>query len=172
MKKLIIIIFAVIATFMVLQQVNAQAISKKKADKATAQWKYELEGAGVGTQGTYLVKVWTYSKNKNVAIEQCKKNAVHGIIFKGFAGNDKVRSGQKPLAKNPAIEKENADFFKVFFQNGGKYMAFVTCSADAANELIKVGKEYKAGVVVSVNVSELRKSLEAAGIIRSLSDGF
>jgi hypothetical protein len=153
-------------------QVDAQAVSKKKADKATEEWRYEIEGAGVGVQGTYQVKVWSYSKKKNVAIEQCKKNAVHGIIFKGFMANDKVRSGQKPLAKNPALEAEYSDFFKDFFANGGKYMKFVTCSSNVANELIKIGKEYKVGVIVSVNVSELRKDLEAAGIIRGLSSGF
>ena len=161
-----------IAIGLISTSVNVQAQAKKKADKATEQWRYEIEGAGVGVQGTYLVKVWSCSKNKNVAIEQCKKNAVHGIIFKGFVGNDKVRSGQKPLAKDPALEAEKADFFKDFFANGGKYMKFVSSSTNAASEIINIGKEYKVGVIVSVNVSELRKDLEAAGIIRGLSNGF
>jgi hypothetical protein len=105
-------------------------------------------------------------------MEQCKKNAVHGIIFKGFSGNDKVRTSQKPLASNSTVEVENADFFQRFFASGGKYMKFVTVSTDASPEVIKVGKEYKVGVVMSVNASELRKDLEAAGIIRGLSNGF
>lgn len=146
--------------------------SQKNADKNTEAWRYEIVAAGVGVQGTYLVEVWSYSKNKNVALEQCKKNAVHGIIFKGFPGNDKIRTSQKPLAPNPAVEIENADFFKRFFEAGGKYMKFVNLSTNATPEVIKVGKEYKVGIVVSVNVSELRKDLEAAGIIRSLSNGF
>ena len=35
-----------------------------------------------------------------------------------------------------------------------------------------IGKEYKIGVVVSVNVSALRKDLEDAGMIKSLNAGF
>ena len=38
---------------------------------------------------------------------------------------------------------------------------------------IKISKkEYKIGVVVSVSVASLRKDLESAGIIKSLSSGF
>jgi hypothetical protein len=170
--KNLTISLAIIALMLFVSQADAQTASKKKADKATQAWKYEIEGAGVGVQGTYQVKVWSYSKKKNVAIEQCKKNAVHGIIFKGFSANEKVKSGQKPLAKSPSLEAEHANFFKDFFADGGKYMKFVTSSTDAATELVKVGKEYKGAAIVSVNVSELRKDLEAAGIIRSLSDGF
>lgn len=65
--------------------VNAQA--KKKADKDTEDFVYEIEGVGVGTQGTYLIKVWSYSKKPTVAINQAKKNAVHGIILKDFLVN-------------------------------------------------------------------------------------
>ncbi len=66
--------------------------SKKKADKDTEHFRYEIECAGNGAQGTYLVKVYSYSKKPNVAAEQCKKNAVHGIIFKGYSGGlmDKI----------------------------------------------------------------------------------
>ncbi len=170
MKTRVQQIFTVLLFVLVTTSLLGQA--QKKADKTTASWRYEIVAVGVGVQGTYLVEVWSYSKNKDVAMEQCKKNAVHGIIFKGFSGNDKVRTNQKPLTSNPTVEVENAEFFKSFFDNGGKYMKFVTVSTDASPDVIKVGKEYKVGVVVSVNVSELRKDLEAAGIIRGLSNGF
>jgi GTP-sensing pleiotropic transcriptional regulator CodY len=54
-------------------------------------------------------------------------------------------------------------------------MKFVSTSNDGAVEAgdrMKVGKEYKIGVVVSVDVSALRKDLEAAGMIKSLGAGF
>ena len=144
-----------------------------KMDKKTAQWRYEIEPVNVGVQGTYLIKAWTYSKNPEKAIEQGKKNAVHGIIFRGFAGKDRI-PGQKPLA-GANSEIENKDFFRSFFQDGGKYLKFVSMSNDgsvAAGDYMKVGKEYKIGVMVSVNVSELRKDLEDANIIKGLSAGF
>jgi hypothetical protein len=151
---------------------NAQA--RRKAEKDTQQWRYEIEVVQTGTQGTYLIKAWSYSKKPNVAIEQAKKNAVHGIVFKGFTGTSTV-SGQKPLTNNVNLEVEKNDFFEPFFEDGGKYMKFVSTSNDGAVEagdVKKVGKEYKIGVVLSVNVSALRKDLEDAGIIKSLGAGF
>ena len=136
-------------------------------------WNYEIEPVGVGTQGTYLIKVWSYSKNPVLAIEEAKRNAVHGIIFKGFGGVQGI-PGQHPLTNNPSLETEQSEFFRNFFANGGKYMKFVNVSNDgsvAAEDRLKVGKEYKIGVVVSVNVAGLRKDLEEAGIIRSLGSG-
>ena len=59
-----------------------------------------------------------------------------------------------------------------FFANGGKYSKFVTTSTDGAIEagdVTKISKkEYKVGVNVSVNVTLLRKDLEAAGIIKDV----
>lgn len=146
----------------------------KKAEKDTREWRYEIEAVQQGVQGTYLIKVWSYSKKADVAIEQAKKNAVHGIIFKGYAGTSTV-PGQKALSSNTNLEQEKADFFDPFFADGGKYMKFVSVSNDGAvdaGDRMKVGKEYKIGVVVSLNVSALRKDLEDAGIIKSLSSGF
>lgn len=147
---------------------------QRKANKDTEAWRYEIEAVQTGTQGTYLIKVWSYSKKPEVATEQSKKNAVHGIIFKGFPGRAGV-PGQNPLTNNSNLEEEKADFFKSFFSDGGKYMKFVTLSNDgavAAEDRMKIGKEYKIGVIVSVNVTELRKELENSGIIRSLTSGF
>ena len=33
----------------------------KKADKDTRNWVYEIEPVSVGAQGSYLIKVWSYS---------------------------------------------------------------------------------------------------------------
>lgn len=165
------ILVLLILLFSFSLQVNSQ--SKRKSDKNTKQWKYEIEAVNVGVQGTYLVKAWTYAKKPNNAIAQAKKNAIHGVIFRGFGGKNRV-PGQKPLAKLNS-EIQNEKFFKTFFDEGGKYLKYATVSNDgsiAAGDLMKVGKEYKVGVIVSVNVSELRKDLEDAGIIKELSAGF
>lgn len=148
--------------------------AKKKANKDTEAWRYEIEPVGTGTQGSYQIKVWSYSKKPKVAIEQAKKNAVHGIIFKGFASSQGA-TGQKPLAPNPNLEQEKEDFFDLFFKDGGKYQKYVTLTnsgAIAAGDRVKIGKEYKIGIIVSVNVAGLRKDLEEAGIIKGLASGF
>lgn len=149
---------------------------KKKAIENSNPWRYEIEAVQTGSQGTFLIKVWSYSKTPELAIEQSKKNAVHGIIFQGFAGKQGV-PGQKPLANSSSLEYEKADFFNDFFSDyGGRYMKFVSLTTDgsvSAQDRLKIDKKtYKIGVVVSVNVSLLRKDLEDAGIIKKLGSGF
>jgi hypothetical protein len=153
---------------------GASAQAKKKADKDTEEWRYEVEVVQQGHEGSYLVKVWSYSKKPNIAIEQAKKNAVHGVIFKGVSASGRV-PGQSALTNNPNLEMEKQEFFNDFFADGGKYMKFVQVTGDgsvAAEDRLKVGKEYKIGVVLSINVEGLRKDLESAGILKSLSSGF
>lgn len=160
--------------FFLTFSVNTFAQARKKADKDTNAWRYELEAVQTGVQGTYLIKVWSYSKKAEVAIEQAKKNAVHGIIFRGFSGKDRV-PGQAPLTNNPNLVDEKADFFEEFFADGGKYLKFVSTTNDgavAAEDRLKIGKEYKIGVILSVNITTLRKDLENAGLIKGLSSGF
>lgn len=168
----------ILSMFIFLQSSNAYlfAQSGKKADKDTQQWRYEVQCAGVGVDGTKLVKVWSYSKNPTVATEQAKKNAVHGMIFKGYAGNSTTRCpSAPPLSNNAAVEQEKAEYFAKFFADGGPYMKFVSASNDGAvapEDRVKIGKEYKIGVTVSVMYDQLRKELESAGVIKGLSSGF
>jgi hypothetical protein len=148
--------------------------AQKKEDKRTMEWRYEIECAGIGADGAYLLKVFTYSKKKNLPMEQAKKNAVHAVLFKGFPGNNETRCyTQKPICTNSNIEFEKKEFFDTFFQDGGKYMKYVFDSSDGnvdAADRMKVGKEFKVGILVSVAKDGLRKDMEAAGIIRSLKD--
>lgn len=142
-------------------------VDTKKVD----QFRYELECAGNGTQGTYLVKVWSYSTNPHVAAKECKKNAVHGVIFKGFMGENGCVS-QKAIVNTPGAELEHKDYFELFFDDTkGEYMKYVSVTS-ASQEIVKVGREYKVGLVVSVHKDALRKALENAGIIKGLSYGF
>lgn len=153
---------------------SACGSAKKIADTDTRQWRYEIEPVATGAQGTYQIKVWSYSKDPNVAIEQAKKNAVHGVIFKGIAGTQRLQS-QKALVTDPNMEEKRKDFFEPFFADGGAYMKFVNLSGNnaiAAGDRVKIGKEYKIGVVISVNKDALRKELESAGIIAKLGDIF
>jgi hypothetical protein len=162
--------------FAIFAAQNTFSQAQKKADNDTKLWRYEVQCEGVGNEGTKLIKVFSYSKKPDVAIEQAKKNAVHAMIFQGFNGNSGVGCPtQKPLTNNPGLEQEKKEFFDSFFADGGKYMKFVSVSGDgsiAVEDRMKVGKEYKVGVIVSVMYDLLRKDLEAAGIVRSLSSGF
>ena len=172
-KSLVVVATLAISMFSVK---SATAQAGRKADKDTKLWRYEVQCVGVGNEGTKLIKVFSYSKKADVAIDQAKKNAVHAMIFQGYNGNS--GSGcptQKPLTNNPGLEQEKSEYFDSFFADGGKYMKFVSVSGDgsvASEDRMKVGKEYKVGVILSVNAALLRKDLESAGIIKSLSSGF
>lgn len=144
--------------------------SKQLAGTNTGKFMYELEGVGNGSQGSYLIKVWTYSNAKYVDIESCKKNAVHGVIFKGYAGSGQVRP-QAPLIRVAGAESTHADYFNAFFAQGGEYNKYVTLTS-GSQEIVKVGKDYKIGMIVSVSKDMLRKTLEDAGIIKALGHGF
>jgi hypothetical protein len=172
MKKTILSISALLMLYALS---FAQPIQRNKAEVATKEWRYELECVGVGTQGSYLVKVWSYSKNAKVANEQSKKNAVHGIVFKGYAGSGQKCPSQRALTTQVGVEDQFESFFNKFFADGGDYMKYVSISGDGipkAGDVQKVGKEYKVGIIVSVMKDALRKDLEAAGVIKGLSSGF
>ncbi len=144
--------------------------AKKQADKDTQQFRYDIECAGNAVQGTYLVKVWSYSKKANIAENQCRKNAVHGIIFKGYGGSQGCVS-QRPMANMPGVETQYKEYFDSFFAEGGEYQKYASI-IEGSTEVVKVGKEYKVGKIVSVRKDELRRALEAAGIIKGLNSGF
>jgi hypothetical protein len=168
-----------LVTFFVLStaSVNAQLFrsSKNKAKDGTQEFNYEVSCGGVGTQGTSLIKVFSFSKKPRVAKEAAMRNAVHAIIFKGYIGNNGC-STQRPLAKSRSIELVHKEYFETFFNDGGDYMRYVNLTnngAVGAGDIQKVSKRlFKVGVMVSVSKDELRKRLEKDGIIKGLSHGF
>jgi len=165
MKKLIsvITIIAVAASAVLL------LTSAKKADKNTAAFRYDIEYVKTAGDGIVEVKVSSYDKKTAKALAQCPKNAVHGVIFKGYAGGG---AAQSALSRDPGAESANADYFKAFFADGGEYMRYVTSVQSTSAEYMKVGKEYKVSEVIFVNKKALRQSLENAHVIRGLSSGF
>jgi hypothetical protein len=164
MKKFLLLAAALLVV------VSASAASRKLKNSDTEKFQYEIEGVSNGSQGTYLVRVWSYSSKTKLDVEVSKKNAVHGVIFKGYAGTKDVRP-QRPLIAAPGAEVEHADYFNLFFKDGGEYNKYVTITA-GSQQVVKVGKQYHIGVVVSVSKDALRKALEQAGVLRSLGSGF
>ncbi|WP_347374258.1 hypothetical protein [Aequorivita sp. Q41] len=163
--------------FVLVANFSAQAQWKKeKALEDTKIWRYDIECEGIAKQGAKLVKVWSYSKNPKHAIGSTMRNAVHGIIFKGYAGGGQGCTSFQPLIKDPSVEEENKAFFDAFFAEGGEYLKYVSAATDgniAPGDRLKVSKrEYKIGAVVNVMSDQLRKRLEKENIIKSLTSGF
>ncbi len=171
MKKFTFLLAALALVAMVLgTQTEALAGPKKKANKDTAAWRYEIEYAKTGANGMLMVKVWSYSKKAAQATEQCKKNAVHGVVFKGYASAGTGTISGRALVQSPDAATQHGAFFDEFFADGGPYMKYV--SATSQPEIRKMKGQYKVGVTVTVNKDALRRDLEQARIIRSLDSGF
>ena len=111
---------------------SCQNIAKYKAKRDMEAYRYEIECYGVGTPGTFFIKVWSYSKKPKVAIEQCKKNAIHGVIFKGFAGGGTGCTSQKALVNDPKIEMDKMEFFDNFFDDRGQFNNYVSLTNDGS----------------------------------------
>lgn len=140
--------------------------------KDKEEFKYEVVSMGVGSEGTELIKVFSYAKNQNKAIEIGKKNAVHAILFKGVPGSSGNYT-QPAIVKNAEYEN-NKSFFNDFFKSG-RYLQFVTLSSDGTvdpEDMLRVGGQYKIGIVYAVNKAALRKYLEEEGIIKSFGSMF
>ena len=168
-----ILLFALILCVPMVAFSQKQKI--KKANEDTENWRYEVETVEVGLQGTCVVKVWSYSKKPTVAANQARKNAVHGLIFKGLAAKDRI-PGKKPLVSEAEAQAKHADFFDSFFSDNGDFMRYVTLTnngAIGAGDVMKVDKKtYKVGIIVTVNYNDLRKALEDQGVVRKLNAGF
>ena len=152
----------------------AQAVAKNKANKDTRHWRYELQPAvGQAQQGCVIVRVWSYSKNATVATAQAAKNAVHGIIFTGYAPSADAQRlpGRKPLIDDPDAEDKFETYFTDFFADGGLYQRYVSLIGNGVpDQVMKVGKEYKVGLIVTVMVDELRQRLETDGVLKKMDE--
>ena len=131
---------------------------------------YQIECAGPTSQGSQLVKVWIYSSSRNSSIDLFKRYAVHGVIFKGYAGGNGC-TPQSPMAANPALEMQRATFFEPFFNTDRAYNKYASQVGNAI-EQAGSGKNRKIGAVISVSKDMLRRDLEAAGVLNGLSGGF
>lgn len=173
MKRLTFI--SILAGLLFVFCTEAQA-QQRRANKDTAAWRYEIQNEAAGTDNSVIVCVWSYSKDVNTARKQATKNAVHGLIFKGAAGNSdasKRAKALKPLVSDPSLEQQHEAFFKSFFADGGEYSRYVSVVSNGkAGGTVKVGKEYKVAVYVAVQYDQLRKRLADEGLAQSLGGLF
>lgn len=131
-----------------------------------AQSAYEIAGNGQGKNGAYYVKVTTVVKNVKTAKDELRRDAVHGVLFKGIMNNTDGGANLKPLVNDPNIEKTKAEFFNAFW-NEKAYEKYVSMT-EASFTSTKVKKGYEVSALMLVDKERLLKYLEESGIV----DGF
>jgi hypothetical protein len=138
---------------------------------------YELSLAKenvAATSGFKVFKVWSFGKKKETLTQEIgMRNAIHGLLFKGLAAADVGSQGNVP-ALVPDGYDSHKEYFDVFFANGEfkQFIQLTSRGAQQAGDVVKVGKKYKVGLLVQVNLSALRKRLEKDGIIESAKGMF
>jgi hypothetical protein len=144
---------------------------QKKANIATEEWRYELSCKGTGgADNSYLIDVVSYLRDDKLSINQSKKNAVHGIIFKGVFGNSVGCQTKPALTKNANLFDEKREYFDTFFADGGTFSKFVILPTGRPDKVDQVTKtEYRVNMTVQVNVIALREQLETDGIIEKFA---
>lgn len=138
--------------------------------KDFVDYSYELtyvKNLPAATPGFTVFKVWSYGKKKELLTKDiCMRNAIHGLLFKGLAGNDSGKQGDVPPLC-PEGYQAHKEYFDKFF-NSGEYRQFIELTsrgAQQAGDVIKGKKEWQVGMLVQVNIKNLRKRLETDGII-------
>lgn len=144
------------------------AAAKEKPEDALFN-NYTIASAGSSaSDGCYLVRVNVTTKNARLSDADLARCAVHGVLFKGFSGDN--RHFEKPLAGNAAVEVQNEDYFKKFFENQAASYAELLPTSRSVTKMDK--KRYVVSQVVEVRKDQLRHTLQDAGVIRGLNSAF
>ncbi len=162
MKKFVYYFSIIILLFL------ASCSSSKKV--ATNIKQYEVETLGVGTDGTYLIKVTDYFRtpDERVYLDGLKRDAVHCVIYQGIpAGNGSMK--QPALLTNDTRVEGNEQALNDFFEQK-LYLNYINSVVNSSKSITKIkgSKDYKIGVGISVNKDELRKYLIKNNIIKPL----
>lgn len=139
-------------------------------DKKLMAFNYELtrEGCPVSRDANYVIfTVYSYGKRAEVTADVSKRNAVHGILFKGLPATQ--MQGAIPAMMGTTSYAEHQDYFDNFFSTE-QYLQFVEETNRGFEDVIKLKKGYKIGVTVKVNIQLLQRRLEADGILQNVMD--
>lgn len=149
----------------------ATTASAKDKDEEPISFNYEMtrEDCPVPRDNNYVVfKVYSYGKKGALTAEIGKRNAIHGILFKGLASTS--MQGRVPALMGTTPYDAHKEYFDRFFR-GTDYMQYIQETNKGFHEEIKIsGKEYKVGITVRVNLNDLRRRLEADGVLTNVFD--
>lgn len=164
----------IISIIMLLTILTSALYSQSRKERKAlfeSMQNFEVETVMVGSDGTKFIKVWGYGKKVDDAIVQAKKNAVYACIFRGLPETD-IAVATPPLCPDPNAYQSNQEYFENFFETAGPYIDYVNMTTDgvpSGQDRLKIKKGYKVAIYVQVMYNNLRKKLEADGIIKGMN---
>ena len=163
-ESLCVLLFA--ACTFVLPSVMCSCGSPKVAQQ-TANIK--VEQIRVAQDGSRLVKVWGVGGNADKAIVAAMRNAVENCLFTGIQPTA-TAGAIPPLCPNGY--QDNKRYFDRFFANGTyqQYVVRANSLYPTGQDNVKVRGGRQVGIQVQLLVNQLRKRLEADGVIKSLDN--
>lgn len=157
---------AYILTLLLLVGMTGSAMAKKEV-KVSSYIPTKTVYMNTEGDGSITVRAHGHGTNRNDAIKQAAKNALHDVIFEGVAvpGNAEL---SKPLVMAVNAEEKYAAFFNAFFADGGEYKKFVTTEdrKSGSNKKEKNEVNVKLGTTVRILRSELKLYLIDNGIVQ------
>ena len=139
----------------------------KTSHKLSGNYIHEIECMGAELDGSVTLKTWGKGRNRADGIEQARKEALYAVLFVGIR-NGKQDCDVRPILNAPNIRESKAEYFNVFFQDGGEYLKFVS-NQDKSFGKIERAKgrdgEFMFGFVTRVMRSELKKHMIKDGIL-------
>ena len=108
MKRIFFLIFATILL--------ASCSSASKLNRADQPFAYEVESVGVGADGTYAIRIWSFSKKPEITMVKPQQNAIHATLFKGIPAGGGA-TAQPALVPSDSQYNHDSPFFQEFFKS-------------------------------------------------------
>ena len=167
-----ILILGIAAMLLAAPVSHADKKNKQHDTAYSANYNFEVETVGVGSEGTKSLKVWAFDKTVDAAVQKAKKNAVAACIYRGLPASTYALA-TPALCANPDPKWDA--WFNAFFSDNGPYLNYVNLTSDgdpSGQDRLRTKTGYKVGVYIQVRFDALRKALEDEGIIVKMTDWF
>lgn len=127
-----------------------------------------LECLGTELDGSQTIRVSGIGRTRADSREQCRKNAVWAVIFKGVSGGI-GNCNMRPLINEPNAEEKYEDYFNVFFTDKGEYLKYCSMADNKKFSQKKAKSKTHANYTYTVRVlrSQLRQKLIEDGVLKT-----
>lgn len=157
-KRIYSLLFALSCVVMVMaQKTSVYAYSQNT-----------VECLGTELDGSQTVIVSGIGRTRADSREQCKKNAVWAVLFKGIRGGI-GDCNMKPIITEANAEEKYEDYFNIFFMDGGEYLKYVSMEDTKKYSQKKAKSKTHANYTYTVRVMrpQLKQRLTEDGVIKA-----